>query len=231
MEQDYYLQSDKETVQNEGNEEIIHKPLNPHTLIFILQGVICVGAIIVCLIIKTFFGGFFGEIKTWYDKNMNEETDLSLVLEDADENHGTGGPLEVGDVDLSKGFVLPVSGTQTSIYGYRNDPFTGEITIHNGVDIAAKKGTEIKAALSGVVEVAKMSGGDYGNYIIINHGGFKTLYGHCEKLYADVGKKVSSGDIIATVGSTGRSTGPHLHFEIRIGDTRIDPTPFINIEN
>ena len=231
MEQDYYLAPDAHN--EEETTEIAHKSkkYDPHISIFILQGVICAAVIIICIIIKTFFGNFFGEIKTWYDKNMNQDTDASLVLEDTAENYGTGGPLEVGEVDLSKGFVLPVSGVQTSGYGYRSDPFTGEIASHNGIDIAAEKGTEIKAAMDGVIEVSQKSGGDYGNYIIINHGGFKTLYGHCEKLYSDVGEKVSSGDIIATVGSTGRSTGPHLHFEIRIGDTRIDPTPFIKIEN
>jgi len=229
MEQDY-LSYDEERNQETSEIPKKTKKFDPHISIFALQGIICVTVIIACLVIKTFFGNFFSEIKTWYDKNMNEDTDVSLVLGDTAKN-GTGGPLEVGEVDLSKGFVLPVSGVQTSSYGYRSDPFTGEIASHNGIDIAAKKGTEIKAALGGTVEISEKSGGDYGNYIIINHGGFKTLYGHCEKLYAGVGDKVNSGDIIATVGSTGRSTGPHLHFEIRIGDARIDPTPFINIKS
>ena len=94
-----------------------------------------------------------------------------------------------------------------------------------------EKGTEIKAALSGVVELSQKNGGDYGNYVIINHGAFKTLYAHCEKLAVNKGDFVSAGVKIATVGSTGRSTGPHLHFELRIGDEKIDPTPFVKLEN
>lgn len=231
MEQDYYLAPNAHN--EEETTEIAHKSkkYDPHISIFILQGVICAAVLIFCLITKTFFGDFFGEIRTWYNKTLNEDTDISLVLGNSSEVLGEGGPLEVGSVDLSKGFQLPVSGKLTSGYGYRTDPFTGERSIHSGVDIAASKGTSIKAALSGVVELAEKSGGDYGNYIIINHGGFKTLYAHCEKLDVVNGQYVSSGDTVATVGSTGRSTGPHLHFEIRIGDTKIDPTPFIILEN
>ncbi len=231
MEQEYLNLHEEKTQQVETPHQKERKKFDYHIAIFILQGVICVAVLLFCLITKTFFGDFFGEIKTWYNKNLNEDTDISLVLGNSSEVLGEGGPLEVGSVDLSKGFQLPVSGKLTSGYGYRTDPFTSERSIHSGVDIAASKGTPIKAALSGVVELAKKSGGDYGNYIIINHGGFKTLYAHCEKLDAVTGQYVSSGDTVATVGSTGRSTGPHLHFEIRIGDTKIDPTPFIILEN
>ena len=230
MEQDY-LNLPKEEETEDLNIEKPRKRFDPNAAIFILQGVVCLAVLLACLIIKTFFGGFFAEIKTWYDKNLNEDTDISLVLDGATENTGVGGPLEVGAFDLSKGFELPVSGTLTSGYGYRIDPFTGKRSFHSGIDIATQNGTPVKAALSGVVELSENSGGDYGNYVIINHGGFKTLYAHCEALNVTKGQYVSSGENIATVGSTGRSTGPHLHFEIRIGDTKIDPTPFINLEN
>ena len=231
MEQEYLNLPEEENEQAELSEAKPRKKFDYHIAIFILQGVICAVVLLFCLITKTFFGDFFGEIKTWYNKTLNEDTDISLVLGNSSFESGVGGPLEVNATDLSYGFVLPVSGKLTSGYGYRTDPFTGERSFHSGVDIAASKETPIKAALSGVVELAEKSGGDYGNYIIINHGGFKTLYAHCEKLDVVNGQYVSSGDTVASVGSTGRSTGPHLHFEIRIGDTRIDPTPFINIEN
>ena len=230
MEQEYL------NLPEEESEKVIietktSRKLDFHIAIFVLQGVICVAVLLFCLIIKTFFGDFFGEIKTWYDKNLNEDTDISLVLGNPSEKSGIGGPLEDATMDLSDGFEVPVSGTLTSGYGYRTDPFTGERSVHSGVDIAAKKGAPIKAALAGIVELAEKSSGDYGNYIIINHGGFKTLYAHCNDLKVTEGQNVSSGESIATVGSTGRSTGPHLHFEIRIGDTKIDPTPFVISEN
>lgn len=230
MEQEYLNLHEEEQVE-EYTRENRRKRFDFHIAIFILQGVICAAVLLFCLITKIFFGDFFGEIKTWYDKNLNEDTDISLVLGNPSEKSGIGGPLEAGDIDLSGGFELPVSGTLTSGYGYRTDPFTGERSVHSGVDIAAEKGTHIKSALAGVVETAKKTGGDYGNYIIINHGGFKTLYAHCEALMVTKGQYVEVGESIATVGSTGRSTGPHLHFEIRIGDTKIDPTPFVILEN
>lgn len=229
MERDYFVDSEEE-LNDEQDEKVKPKKFDPYIRILIFQGVICVIAIIICLIIKTFFSSLFGDIKTWYDKNFNEDTSVSLVLDD-DKTKGAGGPKILENSNVLKEFSPPISGVLTSSYGYRADPFTGEPDIHNGIDIAAKSGTNIKAALSGVIEKAENSSGDYGNYIIINHSGFKTLYAHCDSLLAKVGDKVESGEVIATVGSTGRSTGPHLHFEIRIGDAKIDPTPFINIEN
>lgn len=230
MEQDYLNLSEEENEQ--VNVEVKrNRKFDFYIAIFVLQGVICVAVLLFCIITKTFFGDFFGEIKNWYNENINEDTDISLVLGNSSEAMGEGGPLEVGAVDLSGGFEVPVSGTVTSGYGYRIDPFTGERSIHSGIDIAAEQGTSIKSALSGVVELVKKSGGDYGNYIIINHGGVKTLYAHCKDLNVVEGQHVSSGDKVATVGSTGRSTGPHLHFELRIGDVKIDPTPFVIAEN
>lgn len=229
MEQDY-LNLPAEEIEPPQKEKT-HK-FDPYIAIFILQGVVCVIVLLVCLITKTFFGDFFGEIKNFYDENLNEDTSPSLVLESDAEPTGVGGPLEVSAVNISGGFQNPLpSGVITSGYGYRKDPFTNKTAFHSGLDIAASKGTPIKSALSGVVELSQKNGGDYGNYVIINHGAFKTLYAHCEKLVVNKGDFVSAGDIIATVGSTGRSTGPHLHFEIRIGNEKIDPTPFIKLEN
>ena len=229
MEQDYLnLHTEEKEPQQ---KEKTHK-FDPHVAIFILQGIVCGIVVLVCLITKTFFGDLFGEIKTFYDKNLNEDTSPSLVLESDAEPTGVGGPLEVSAVNISGGFQNPLpSGTLTSGYGYRIDPFTNKTSFHSGLDIAASKGTPIKSALSGVVELSQKSGGDYGNYIIVNHGAFKTLYAHCEKLTVSEGDFVSAGDIIATVGSTGRSTGPHLHFELRIGNGKIDPTLFVKLEN
>ena len=230
MEQDYLDYTEEKTENSESEQPKSRRKSDFYMAIFVLQSVICAAILLFCLITKTFFGDFFNEVKVWYNKNLNDDTNVSLVLGNTSEASGTGGPLEVGDIDLSGGFVIPVAGKLTSGYGYRIDPFTGDRSIHSGVDIAAAEGTAIKATLSGFVERAEKSDGDYGNYIIINHGGFKTLYAHCADLKASTGQRVLAGTTVATVGSTGRSTGPHLHFELRIGDVRIDPTPFV-VEN
>ena len=127
-------------------------------------------------------------------------------------------------------FPLP-SGvfTITSYYGNRKDPFTGKTAYHSGYDFACAKGTKIYAADSGTVVIAKWNGG-YGNCVMINHGGgIMTLYGHCSELLVTSGQKVSRGDVIAKVGSTGRSTGNHLHFEVRKNGSVIDPSPYIGL--
>lgn len=120
--------------------------------------------------------------------------------------------------------------TITSYYGNRKDPFTGKSAYHSGYDFACAKGTKIYAADSGTVVIAKWNGG-YGNCVTINHGGgIMTLYGHCSELLVKPGQKVSRGDVIAKVGSTGRSTGNHLHFEVRKGGSVIDPSPYIGLK-
>ncbi len=117
----------------------------------------------------------------------------------------------------------PVVGTISSHYGYRTHPITGVYSMHNGLDIAADKGTEIIAAYAGEVTSAGYSS-SYGYYVIISHDqSMKTLYAHCSKLLVNEGDMVEKGDKIALVGSTGRATGPHLHFEVRVSNYRIDP--------
>ena len=137
-------------------------------------------------------------------------------------------PSEATWVGLN-GFVwpLPINGTITSGYGYRSDPFTGEQKYHGGVDIAAAEGTPILAANDGIVTVANGSdlwGGGYGYYVKIDHlNGYETLYGHCSFICVTEGQSVRKGEVIAYVGSTGNSTGDHLHFEAHSYETRVDP--------
>ena len=126
------------------------------------------------------------------------------------------------------GFCSPIgSGWEsrvTSEFGYRRDPFTGETRGHTGIDIAVPTGTPVRAALPGVVTTATYNAGGYGYYVMIDHGnGMVTLYAHCSKLVARVGSTVQAGDIVSLSGSTGRSTGPHLHFEVRINGQRVNP--------
>ncbi len=122
---------------------------------------------------------------------------------------------------------LPLANTRvSSYYGYRPNPFTGKQELHNGIDIPAPYGTDIYASNSGTVTVAT-NHWSYGNYIMINHGGgYATLYAHCSKLLVQKGDKVSKGDIIAKVGSTGSSTGNHLHFSLYENSAHTDPMKF-----
>ena len=114
----------------------------------------------------------------------------------------------------------------TSRYGYRSAP---EFGFHHGIDIAEQEGTEILAVRDGTVKASSYSEDDYGYYIIIDHGeGVETLYAHCSELLAEKGQEVTKGDVIAKVGSTGDSTGPHCHFEIRIDQKAVDPLPYLS---
>lgn len=118
---------------------------------------------------------------------------------------------------------MPANGRITSPYGYRISPINRKREFHSGIDIANKTNTDIYAAGSGVVTFAGYNGA-YGRMVIISHGyGYTSVYAHNNKLLVRVGDKVSKGDVIAKMGSTGRSTGPHLHFEIRVNGQAVDP--------
>ena len=124
--------------------------------------------------------------------------------------------------------VKPVSGSYTSYFGYRTNPITGNNSFHTGIDIAAAQGTKIKAAYPGTV---RKTGEDSrsGKYIYLTHSnGFETLYCHCSKILAEEGAVIRQGETVALVGSTGWSTGPHLHFEVHKNGTRLDPLPILN---
>ena len=123
-------------------------------------------------------------------------------------------------------FSWPVSGPITSPFGMRLDPVSGEFTrMHTGIDIGAPFGATIGAASSGRVILAGWTDGGYGNMIVVDHGGgISSLYAHCSQVFVAVGQDVQRGQALGAVGSTGHSTGPHLHFEIRVGGQPVDPT-------
>ena len=130
---------------------------------------------------------------------------------------------------------LPVAGTITSQFGHRVDPITGEVSSHTGTDIACAEGTPILAAADGVVTVANgldSWGGSYGYYIQIDHGGgLETLYAHCSSICVTTGQQVQAGQVIGYVGHTGRVTGSHLHWEVRVNRSRKDAMSFFNVYN
>ncbi|MFG1497679.1 peptidoglycan DD-metalloendopeptidase family protein [Saccharospirillum sp. HFRX-1] len=119
-------------------------------------------------------------------------------------------------------------GWMSSRYGYRNDPFTGDVAWHDGVDFAGKDGSNIIAVAAGVVTWASERYG-YGNMVEINHGnGYVTRYAHAKEVLVNVGDVVKKNDVIALMGSTGRSTGPHTHFEVHHRGRSVDPAEYIN---
>lgn len=125
-------------------------------------------------------------------------------------------------------FGMPVANYKrmSSPFGYRKHPIGGGSKMHKGIDFSANRGTRILSTDSGVVKFSGWKGG-YGYCVVVDHqNGYESLYGHCSKLIADVGDNVNRGDLIAEVGSTGASTGNHLHFEILKGNTAIDPGQF-----
>ncbi|MCB4203907.1 peptidoglycan DD-metalloendopeptidase family protein [Deferribacterales bacterium Es71-Z0220] len=128
---------------------------------------------------------------------------------------------------LSTPSILPVNGWISSKFGYRISPFTNRRVFHEGVDIASMYGSDIKATANGLVIFAGYKPG-YGNMVSIDHGfGFVTRYGHNSKLLVKVGDRVSKGDVIAKVGSSGKSTGPHCHYEVLVNGVPVNPLKFV----
>ena len=112
----------------------------------------------------------------------------------------------------------------SSLFAGRKDPFTGKPATHSGIDVPAPKGTPVLAAKSGVVITSAYNSGGYGNYVVVSHGnGNTTLYAHLSARSVKEGDTVKQGQVVGKVGSTGRSTGNHLHYEIRVNNARIDP--------
>ncbi len=139
---------------------------------------------------------------------------------------------QISGVVSESGFQWPLPAswnTLSSLFGTRTDPFTGRAGNHTGIDIPASRNTEIYAAKSGVVITSTYNSGGYGQYIVISHSdGTSTLYAHMVQgsQRVSVGDVVSQGQVIGGVGTTGRSTGNHLHFEVRINGTRVDPIDY-----
>lgn len=159
-----------------------------------------------------------------------EPAKVVTVAKNGTAKYGTTGSVNTalttssGKANIGIALIRPVSGTITSRFGVRSSIRTSS---HTGLDIATSTGTPIVAAASGTVTFSGYKG-SYGNMIVISHGnGVQTYYGHCSKLYVSAGTQVSQGQAIATVGSTGNSTGPHLHLEIRVNGVAYNPQNYL----
>lgn len=164
------------------------------------------------------FRDLFAALSDIRDKSSVQLQGLSVLLKE----------LQAYRVRLSQTpTISPVQGLVTSFYGVRSSPFTGETKMHQGVDIAAPMGSPIRAAANGTV-IRAGAAEDYGNYVEIAHGfGVVTRYAHAQKILVKTGTRVSKGDLIGLVGATGRTTGPHLHYEVEVGGRKVDPSNFI----
>ena len=183
-----------------------------------------------------------------YNFNARQNEYLALMLEPENQNlwaellggfSSGGGQIMNPNTDWEGTGIfqwpLPQSYTITSWFGYREDPFTGEIAYHSGTDIGAPGGTPILAAADGTVTIANAIdswGGGYGYHIKISHNDtFDTLYTHCSSICVTVGQKVKQGEVIGYVGTTGNSTGNHLHFEVWQNGERTDALNFFSAKD
>lgn len=178
--------------------------------------------------------------------NLNNNLEENKVQENVTENNnqtetenqvGVGGTAEtvilsqdeqdIAYIKENASIIMPVNGTLTSGYGKRT-PTDIISENHAGIDLGASVGTEIIAAMEGTVELVS-SYGDYGNHLKITNGEISTLYAHCSKILVNQGDYISQGQKIAEVGNTGRTTGPHLHFEISRNGRTVNPTAILQI--
>ena len=191
-------------------------------------------------------------MSTFRKDEENQENDTNTIennLEENQNNNGIGGAAEgaeqkseeveekqnltqeeqdIVNVKNITSFIKPIEGIISSTYGFR-ETATGDVPKnHTGTDIAAVTGTKIKSATDGQVVLASEEG-DYGKHIKIQIGEVSIIYAHCNSLYVKEGDMITQGQEIAEVGSTGNSTGPHLHFEIRIAERTVDPQKILEL--
>ena len=219
------------------------------------QIAVCLVALAFLFAIKLIGGTVYDYSKAVFEKEFDTPINVDQVLDSVTaqqivssqhEKYGVGGETDSPDVPYYENYdeasesisnisnvnsmQLPLeNGTVTSEFGYRIHPLTNQNSFHTGIDIGADYGKSICAALSGTVERAVKDDVDYGNFVVLRHSdGVQTMYAHCSKLKVSVGDEVEKGDVIGLVGSTGKSTGPHLHFEIRVNNVRLNPAWYLD---
>ena len=168
------------------------------------------------------------EIAALNEDNEQLQNELKQLLDSLNNNSNNQKPDSGNNNANPSGYIRPVSGPITSPFGQRIHPVTGKSSFHHGVDFGVPFGTGIKAARAGQVAFSGWYNEIYGNVVIINHGGgIQTLYAHASSVAVSPGASVNQGQVVAYVGSTGWSTGPHLHFEVRQNGQAINPMNYI----
>lgn len=253
--------SDAKSVSAENEKDKKEgRKIGTANVIVLVQLAVCAVAVLLVILLGRLSPQTFDFIKSEYAKMMSADTDTEEIVASVEDSVGkifesseskTEASQSVSDqsfeiipgaedskavavMSLFKGdgeITVPVHGEITSPYGNRVNPVSGEYLQHSGVDIAADRGTAIRAAYNGVV--SSVGSNDVsGNYISLVHtDGSETLYCHCEKIIAKKGDVVRAGETIALVGSTGRSTGSHLHFEIQIDGHSVDPLLYLTVKD
>ncbi|ETA80348.1 murein hydrolase activator EnvC family protein [Youngiibacter fragilis] len=167
------------------------------------------------------------EIGDIIEENAALEKEIQNLIKAASSSSNAPKPSNNAAEAPTAEYIRPVSGRISSPYGWRIHPILGYSKFHTGIDFAASSGTPVKAVKGGVVILAKYNS-SYGNYIIVDHGnGVSSLYAHLKSFNTSLGSRVSQGQTIGFVGSTGMSTGPHLHFEIRVNGEHVNPANYI----
>lgn len=164
------------------------------------------------------------------DEVIVENTVVENIVENKVENSISSineMELDINNLKAAYKFGSPLNGIVSSKFGARESKYQNVKGYHTGIDIVAQEGTPIVASMEGIVEVVS-SEGDYGKHIKIRCNNVYTLYAHCSKIFVNEGQIVAKGQKIANVGNTGNSTGPHLHFEIRVDDRFIDPAKIVS---
>jgi murein DD-endopeptidase MepM/ murein hydrolase activator NlpD len=152
----------------------------------------------------------------------NEVKDLEIKIHALDQHL-----LDKESILMSTPTILPANGWITSYFGHRISPYSGGLKMHEGLDVGAPYGTPIVAPADGIVTFSGIKAG-FGKFVQIDHGyGIETIYAHSQKRLVKTGERVKRGDLIAKVGSTGYSTGPHLHYEVRVNGIAVDPLYFV----
>lgn len=159
---------------------------------------------------------------------LGRPIDFSRVVSRGERQTRIPGGAAIGGSGVGPSMRPLASAVLTSGFGLRRHPLLGGIRLHSGLDLAAPAGTAVVATSDGVVSVADWSGG-YGLLVAVDHGGgVQTRYGHLSRMNVAGGQPVRKGDVIGFVGSTGRSTGPHLHYEVRLGGQAMNPAMFMS---
>ena len=209
--------------------------------------IICLLIIITLTVFKFLVNDKYKIFYSYYKTNFLDDINIEQVISDEEnekeettQNEEKTVHTSVNDTALkqlstnivAENMCIPVDYQRNSSeYGYRYNPVTGNYALHSGIDFAAPEGQEIYAAADGIVNKAMFST-DLGYFVQINHSsGLYSTYAHCLELKVEQGDKVKKGDLIALVGSTGQSTGPHLHFEIKLNDTILNPIYYLPISN
>ena len=243
------MDEEKTAKIEESEKSENHKPQT--NSVILVQTAVCAFAIFLIVITGKVSPSAFDFLKTEYNEIMSVDMSAQEVVQSAagavqnavsisasaaepeekeekeeETEEAVAVMASIGNVN---DITVPVHGSISSEYGYRTNPISGAYALHTGVDIAADEGTGIVAAYNGVVKSTGV-GDKSGNYVLMQHSdGSETLYCHCSEILVSEGSVLNAGEVIALVGSTGWSTGPHLHFEIHRDGNSVDPLTVLKV--